>query len=255
MAKRDFAKVQSQAKSGGNSRKPVVMIAISLLFTAAVAFTAGNMMGNKQNSPDALKTENNGLKTQLTEKKQQLIALQEKVASLQVAVDKRPAKKPQQNATQRVGDLTFYSSLPKQKVMPSPLGDTGPAAKMKAAPRASLHVPSHKPLHNKPPQSSLPSESRELVGNHMGENGGAAAANMTSYRLQVASYIRRSDAEGFFNRLAKAGLVAQIREKMVDGIGVRYRVVMGPYRGLAAASAAKSQVREKMNIDGLLLRE
>ncbi len=251
MAKRDFAKVQSQAKSGGNSRKPVVMTAISLLFTAAVAFSAGNMAGNKQNSPDTLNVENNRLKMQLAEKNQQLIALQEKVASLQAAADKRPAKKPQQNATQWVGDLTFYSSLPKQNVMPSPLGDTGPAAKMKAAPQAVLRAPAH----NKPSQPSLPSESRALAGNPMSEKGGAATANRTAYRLQVASYIRRSDAEGFFNKLAKAGLSAQVREKMVDGIGVRYRVVMGPYRGLAAASAAKSQLREKLNIDGLLLRE
>jgi len=206
-------------------------------------------MGNKQNSPDALKTENNGLKTQLTEKKQQLIALQKKVASLQAAADKRPAKKPQQNATQRVGDLTFYSSLPKQKVMPSPLGDTGPAAKMRAP------TPSHNTLHKKQPHTS-PVRSGDIGGNiGVKKDGSTAATTASLYRLQVASYIRRSDAEGFFNRLAKAGLVAQIREKMVDGIGVRYRVVMGPYRGLAAASAAKSQVREKMNIDGLLLRE
>jgi len=244
MAKRDFAKVQSQAKSRGNgSGTSAAMAAVSLLVTAGIAFSVGYLAADRPLAPDALKTENSGLKTQLAEKNRLFISLQEQVVSLQAAVDKRPAKKQQQAATQRVGDLTFYSSLPKQKVMPSPLGDTGPAAKMRAPPPS--HNDSQHNSHKKQPQT-LPAGPDKV---------GAEAATASWYRLQVASYIRRSDAEGFFNRLAKAGLVAQIREKMVDGIGVRYRVVMGPYRGLAAASAAKSQLREKLNIDGLLLRE
>ncbi|MDQ6986248.1 MAG: SPOR domain-containing protein [Mariprofundaceae bacterium] len=247
--KRDFAKVQSQVKSRpASSGMSAAMAVVSLLVTAGVAFSVGYLAVDRSASPNTLTSENSELKMQLTEKNKQLIVLQQQVATLQATADKQSAKKPQQDATQRVGDLTFYSSLPKQKVVPSPLGDTGPAAKMNVAP----HQPSHGTLHKKLPQPSLPSVAGDIGGN-VEVNNGEATASM--YRLQVGSYIRRSDAEGFLNRLAKAGLSAQVHKKMVDGIGVRYRVMMGPYRGLAAASAAKSLVREKLNIDGLLLRE
>ncbi|MDX8392259.1 MAG: SPOR domain-containing protein [Mariprofundaceae bacterium] len=251
MAKRDFAKSQSQAENGRSAKKrhpPAAMVVISLLLTAGIAFMAGNMFGDQKNTPsDALKSENNGLKTQLSEQHRQLMIAQEKLALLQADADKERQGKQQPEASKQVGDLTFYSVLPKQKVMPAPLGDTGPAAKMSAPP----HTPAaHTSSQHKLP-SSLPSGQADAGV----ATEARRSANISTYHLQVGSYIRRSDAEVFLNRLAAKELSAQIREKEIAGIGRRYRVVMGPFAGLAAAEAVKSQVREQLNMNGLLLRE
>jgi len=225
MAKRDFAKVHSPAKKKphGKNGIPAAMAAVSLLLTAVVGFSGGYMTGEQQNAPQKLKSENNELKQKLTEQSKQLDSLNKQLQSLNSEQHKTQAK-PHPNATQQVGDLTFYSSLPKQKVMPAPLGDSASAVAGKTAHRTSPQVHQN-------------------------------ASDMAEYRLQLGSYIRRSDAEGFVNRMLKWGLAAQVNEKTVEGVGVRYRVLMGPFNGLAAAEAARSDAREKLHVDGLLLRE
>ncbi len=238
MAKRDFAKVQSQAKNkqSGKDGMPAAMAAISLLLTAVVGFSGGYMTGEKQNAPQKLKLENNNLKQQLAEKTQLLNSLNAQLKNQrEIAEANKTQAKHHPDALQQVGDLTFYNTLPKQKVMPSPLGDAAPMP----TGNATKHASSHAVLQQ---DSSSPQARHKSL-------------DMAEYHLQLGSYIRRSDAEGFFNRLAKAGLAAQVNKKMVKGIGVRYRVIMGPFYGLAAAEAARSDAREKLNVDGLLLRE
>ncbi len=237
MGKRDFARVQSQVKkSSGTGRMPVVMTAISLIFTAILAFSGGYMAGDRQNSTVVLQNEKAALQSNLVVQEKRIAELEQQLAA-SLEREKPAAKKA---AAERVGDLTFYSELPKQKVMPSPLGDTGPAADQSGAEEGH--------------------EGHAAIGQATDRSGAGhathnAAASMASYRLQVGSFIRRSDAEGLMKRMTLAGLKSMVAEAQVAGIGTRYRVYSGPYVGLAAAEGAKSLVQEKLNIKGLLLRE
>jgi len=244
MAKRDFANVHSPAKKKpyGKSGLSAAMAAVSLLLTAVVGFSSGYMTGDKQNASPKLQAENKALKQQVSDLNGQIASLNTQLQTQMAMAEKNISRaKHRPNATQQVGDLTFYSSLPKQKVMPSPLGDEASQSTPQNAAKRNIHK-------NKPLQTHSPAQ----LSDSMAKPGTSA---MASYRLQLASYIRRSDAEGFVNRLMKSGLSAQVNEKVVEGVGVRYRVVMGPFHGLAAAEAAHSDAREKMNVDGLLLRE
>jgi cell division septation protein DedD len=183
-----------------------------------------------------LQKEKAALQDQLLAQEKRIVELEERLAA-SLEREKPAAKKA---AAERVGDLTFYSELPKQKVMPSPLGDTGPAAKQSKGAevleqRAAITRAGNRSIEKKA--------------------GGDASIALASYRLQVGSFIRRSDAEGLLNRMALAGVKAMVSEAQVAGVGTRYRVYTGPHVGLAAAEGAKALVYEKLKIKGLLLRE
>ena len=241
MAKRDFAHVQSQVKKGGGKEKmSAAMIAVSLIFTAVLAFFGGYMAGDRQNSTIVLQNEKATLQTNLIAQEKRIVELEQRLAA-SLEREKPAAKKA---AAERVGDLTFYSELPKQKVMPSPLGDTGPAARQSKGAEA-LEL-----------RAAITRAGIRSVEKKTGESAGGDAGNaLASYRLQVGSFIRRSDAEGLLNRMALAEVKAMISEAQVAGVGTRYRVYTGPHVGLAEAEGAKSLVREKLKITGLLLRE
>jgi len=220
MAKRDFAHVQSQVQKKNSGSMSAAMAAVSLLLTAILAFSGGYIAGDRHNSTDTLQAEKAALQSTVEQRQKHIAELEQRLAA-SLEREKPAAKKA---AADRVGDLTFYRELPKQKVMPSPLYDAHPAA------------------------------------NHAKRQKGAAAhaetaSPVTSYRLQVGSFIRRSDAEGLINRMAPTGLNSAISEAQVAGMGTRYRVFAGPFTGMAAAEGAKSLVREKLNITGLLIRE
>lgn len=238
MAKHDFAHVQSQVKkSDGKGKMSAAMTAVGLVFTAVLAFTGGYMAGDRQNSTVVLQQQKVALESNLEAQEKRITELELKLAA-SLEREKPAAKKA---AADQVGDLTFYSELPKQEVMPSPLGDTGPAARQsKGAESFEVRAP-------------ITRASNRAVEKKAGNDGDANT--LTSYRLQVGSFIRRSDAEVLLNRMASAGVKAMISEAEVTGLGTRYRVYTGPHLGMAEAEGAKSLVQEKLNIKGLLLRE
>ena len=241
MAKRDFAQLQTPAKKPESRTTPAVMAGVSLVFTAVLAFSGGYMVGDTRNASDTLKAEKAALQDRVG-------ALQKHVDELETQLAKsreKPKPPTPKDAAERVGDLTFYSELPKQQVMPSPLGDTGPAA-----------VQQHRgedieAYANLPPPVREPKAAQGAAA----PASGAAGSPTASYRVQAGSFIRRSDAEGLLNRMALAGIKAKVSQAQVPNVGTRYRVFTASVTGMAEAEGLKSLLRDKLGIEGLLMRE
>jgi len=254
VAKRDFAHVHTPVKQKGSSKPmPALMLGVSLLFTGILAFGGGYMVGHTNNSTETLQAEKAALQMRIEALQKETGELQEKlVASLERA---KPAAK--KAAAERVGDLTFYSELPKQKVMPSPLGDTGPAAVQKQRGEdVEMYADLPPPVREqKAPQTVASVERQANAASLPASASPAAGSPDVVYKLQVGSFIRRSDAEVLLNRMALAGIKATVSEAQVPNMGTRYRVFTTSVTGMAQAEGIKSLLREKLGINGLLMRE
>jgi DedD protein len=66
----------------------------------------------------------------------------------------------------------------------------------------------------------------------------------TRYTLQLSSFQDRSEAEAFLDSMKSQGFQAQITQAQVEGKGTFYRVRMGTYRSMDAASSAKSELEK-----------
>jgi len=259
MAKRDFAHVHTPVKQkGGSKPMPAVMLAVSLLFTGVLGFGSGYMVGHTDNSTDTLQAEKAALQTRIEALQKDVGELQTQLAA-SVERAKPAAKKA---AAERVGDLTFYSELPKQKVMPSPLGDTGPAAvQQHRGEDVEMYANLPPPVHEQTAPQTVASVERQanaaLSQASVSQASASAAAGSPEavYKLQVGSFIRRSDAEVLLNRMAAAGIRATVSEAQVPNMGTRYRVFTASVTGMAQAEGIKSLLREKLGINGLLMRE
>jgi len=249
MAKRDFAHVQPPTKKRKESgRVPAAMVGLSLLFTVILGFFAGYMVGDTRNSTLTLQSEKAALQTRVDGLQKHVAELEKQLAD-SLAREQPAAKKA---AADRVGDLTFYSALPKQKVMPSPLGDTGPAAVQH---HRGEDVEAYADL---PPPASARSRTPGRNPAVKEEAGGSASetdSSSASYRVQAGSYLQRSDAEALLNRMLSAGIKGTVREAQVPNLGTRYRVFTTSFEGMAGAEAAKAVLHDKLGVDGLLMRE
>lgn len=257
MNKRDFAQVQSRKKDTDKGRMPAAMAAISLLLTAILAFGGGYMVGKRQNSTYALQAEKNALQEHVDTQQKQIADLERQLASL--AKEKSSAKKP---ATDQVGDLTFYSALPREKVTPAPLGDTGPAAVQK---KQGENIDQYADLPPPPDHSRLPIAPPPLTAKDMHKDDARTGnpeiqANkettaLPSFSLQLASFTRRSDADALLARMLKMGIKGSIAEANVPGVGTRFRVIVGPFAGMAEAEGMRATVRQKLGINPMLRRD
>ncbi|MBA3461024.1 MAG: SPOR domain-containing protein [Deltaproteobacteria bacterium] len=64
------------------------------------------------------------------------------------------------------------------------------------------------------------------------------------YTLQLSSFQDRSEAEAFLDSVKSQGFSAQITQAEVEGKGTFYRVRMGTYRSMDAATSAKSELEK-----------
>jgi cell division septation protein DedD len=256
MSKRDFAQVQSPKKTD-KGRTPAVMAAVSLLLTAILAFGGGYMVGNRQNSTDTLQAERKALQEHVDTQQKQIADLEQQLATL---VREKPAAN--KAATDQVGDLTFYSALPKEKVTPAPLGDTGPAAVQK---QQGENIDQYADLPPPPDHSRLPiappsplaadTHKTDATASNPESQTNEATTALPSFSLQLASFTRRSDAEALLARMQQIGIKGSIAEANVPGAGMRFRVVAGPYAGMAEAEGARATVRQKLGINPMLRRD
>ena len=73
------------------------------------------------------------------------------------------------------------------------------------------------------------------------EDKPATKEEKTRYTLQLSSFQDKAEAEAYLAKMKEQGFQAQITQADVEGKGTFYRVRMGSYRSLDAATNAKSE--------------
>jgi len=74
------------------------------------------------------------------------------------------------------------------------------------------------------------------------------------FTLQLSSFQDRSEAEAFLDTVKAQGYQAQITQAEVEGKGTFYRVRMGTYRSLEAATSAKSDFEKASSKNASIMK-
>lgn len=93
------------------------------------------------------------------------------------------------------------------------------------------------------------SEDTPEAGTTNGNNG----ADKTIYLIQVASFRKLSDADGYRAKLAFLGVESKVQTVTIDNKETWHRVQIGPIIGRAKADAIQKKLKDN-NIDSLLMR-
>jgi len=221
MARKDFAEVQApQLEGQGMGTMRSIFVVAGMLIVVGVSFVGGFMLGEKQGKAKAEHAGKQHLLEQIEKQRHELETLKKTAGN-----QKRNSGK----AATQVGELTFYNTLPNQKVAPAPLD-------------ASQSETSHE------------NKVTDIIRHELA-NRGSQPASASIFKLQVGSYQRRGEAENLKVMLGKNGFQAVVEQTMVPDLGLWFRVYTGPYANRKVAEQAKSQVQTKMHITGLLLRD
>ena len=295
--------------------KPLIFV-VTLVVAFAIGYTLGPGKGQGVDNSDEIKR----LQKQVAQKSKQVAALQQSLNALKK--EQAALRKDLQNSKQQlgatstapasdaygkagtgdaaVGDLTFYSDLPKQPVTPEPLKAN--AAKTADAHAATAAKPTVNPVKiakdaqaaqaaakkadtsskpgtsNKPiaagaakapevakaatPPKAKPAHALPARYIPPGFNGATAAKThattsskkAASYVVQLASYKSEAATATLRKNLAKLGFTADVKKATLKNGKTVYRVVVGPYHGYSRAKSAKSSLKAKTKLDGLIVK-
>ena len=231
MARRDFAEVQApqaEDKETGSVRRMITVVGLLAIMVAS--FTGGFMLGRDHEQQKSDQVDKQHLLEQVNKQKSELEALRKML--------RRRTVTRNQAATQ-VGELTFYNTLPKQKVTPAPLSSGRSSGSSGTA---------------RPPTGDHRSVVESVIRRELSQ-GRRPQPSPAEYRLQVGSYQRKADAERLKAQMDQAGFASTVQETQVPELGVWYRVFTGPYAGRAEVEKARQQVQAKMHIIGLVLHD
>ncbi|SFK04476.1 SPOR domain-containing protein [Methylophaga sulfidovorans] len=103
------------------------------------------------------------------------------------------------------------------------------------------------------PIVTSPSDDSDAAEATIGSDTQPSAEADVSYMLQVGSFKRASDADGFRAKLALLGIESKVQSVTIDNKETWHRVQVGPIAGRSKADALQKQLRDN-NIDSLLLR-
>ena len=149
-----------------------------------------------------------------------------------VPADKQQAKTTQQQQKKASVEPTFdfYTLLPETEVVVE-------------KPKTIANQP-QKPIVSSPPEevSAAPEQTQQ-----------AATEDAVSYMIQVGSFKKLEDADGFRARLAFLGIESKVQTVTIDNTDTWHRVQVGPVVGRSKADALQKQLRDN-DIDSLLLR-
>ncbi|HCC81478.1 MULTISPECIES: SPOR domain-containing protein [unclassified Methylophaga] len=152
-----------------------------------------------------------------------------------VPADKQQAKTTQQQQKKSSVEPTFdfYTLLPETEVVVE-------------KPKTIANQP-QKPIVSSPPEEiSAPPEQTQQAATE-------APADDVSFMIQVGSFKKLEDADGFRARLAFLGIESKVQTVTIDNTDTWHRVQVGPVVGRSKADALQKQLRDN-DIDSLLLR-
>jgi cell division protein FtsN len=261
VADRDFAKLQAAARPpvAGMSRLRTASLVVAIVTVVIGGFVGGYWLGKRQGHETAESEARAALVAQIQEQKQELAVLRR-----QQAEDKAKAKAdvgvlPNTD----VGDLTFYTDLPKQPVKPEPLSQpvskptmtaAGTAAVAAAAAAAKPAQPAHTPAQPAAtPAAPAPGSGKVQAVIRRALAGRAAATQ--GYYVQVASFRDTQSAARVRAKLTAIGLDSALKPARIPGRGTWYRLQVGPYGSQHDAEAVRIDIEQKMRIKGLIVHE
>ena len=126
-------------------------------------------------------------------------------------------KKEQKVSKQVEPTFDFYTLLPEMEVV--------------------VNTPKKTPVVTAPAQKTPESASKEKV----------------SYLIQVGSFRKASDADGFKAKLALLGIESKVQTVTIDNKDTWHRVQVGPIKGREKADALQTQLKQN-EIKSLLMR-
>jgi len=227
VAGRDFASVKASSRRKAGRKKttaaanPWWMIAALMLLV--VCFALGLWVGKSQGKV-IVRVDHEAeqrLQQQITARQQQIDKLQTENRALQQRLQAQQGD---------VGDLTFYSELPRQSVTPAPLSESH------SAPVAAKHV-------------RKKDDVSQLIEQEMAKVSPATLR----YHIQVGSFKRESDARTLLHRLQKAHVSAYIQAVELTGKGRWFRVIAGPFHSQLLADHAREDIEKKLHLRGLVV--
>jgi len=152
-----------------------------------------------------------------------------------VPADQQQAKTTQQQQKKSSVEPTFdfYTLLPETEVVVE-------------KPKTIANQP-QKPIVSSPPEeiSAAPEQTQQAAAE--------PPADAVSYMIQVGSFKKLEDADGFRARLAFLGIESKVQTVTIDNTDTWHRVQVGPVVGRSKADALQKQLRDN-DIDSLLLR-
>lgn len=252
MADRDFARLQATvkpdaARASGISGLRTALLVLGILAVVIMGFVGGYWLGSRQGQESAVVAAKARLEAQLQAQQKELQALRKQANKAAAAGEGSP--------TTDVGELTFYTDLPKQSVKPQPLSQpVSPAGKA-----SSSSVPASPPPSTSPSSPSAAGKGdmmqsiirRELARKPVGS---ASPAKGASYYVQVASFRDVAEAAAMQRKLQNIGLASEIRSTDIPGRGTWHRLQVGPYASRDAADAVRIDLGKKMHLKGIVIR-
>lgn len=152
-----------------------------------------------------------------------------------VPADQQQAKTTQQQPKKSSVEPTFdfYTLLPETEVVVE-------------KPKTIANQP-QKPIVSSPPEeiSAAPEQTQQAAAE--------PPTDAVSYMIQVGSFKKLEDADGFRARLAFLGIESKVQTVTIDNTDTWHRVQVGPVVGRSKADALQKQLRDN-DIDSLLLR-
>lgn len=256
MARQDFARLEvprrkEKKKDGIPLLSVVAVVLIAILCFVAGYWAAGQKAGGtgEHGVPQA---KLDAMQAKLDEKAAENHVLQANIEGLQEQVELWKAK-AQQSAHARVGNLQFYSELPKQSVKPAPVLEPAPQPEVADTRPATPVPPRPKPV-------AVPSEAVAARAEVAPVAPVEAAATTSAvvddalYRIQIASFRSREDAASMQQKLTQAGFRALVETVDLGDKGTWYRIFAGPYGGRIEADKQLADIEQKVHVKGLLIR-
>lgn len=261
MADRDFAHLQATARPpvAGLSGLRVASLVVGIVVVVIAGFVGGYWLGSRQGHETAESEARARLVAQIQEQKQELAALRKQQAEDKARAKAEVGALPNTD----VGDLTFYTDLPKQPVKPEPLSQ--PVAKPAMTPAAAAAATQAEKAAAKPaaapsqpkPAAPAPAASGTMVGSVIQRelSGSAAAKPGPGYYVQVASFRDTQAAAKVQAKLAAVGLDSGLKRVQVPGRGIWYRLRVGPYGSQHDANAVRVDIAQKLHLTGLVVHD